>query len=377
MLRFAAAKNPLFVGLDIGATKIAVVVGEARPGAEPRILSVGCAPHAGPVQAEVVDMGQTVHAVREAVEKAEHAAGVAIQSAFVSLAGTHVRTHVTRSAVAVSRADAEITRKDVERALDLSRQALRRGHGEIIHEIPLGFCVDGMTGIDDPVGLSGHLLEVRVFYATGSAQAIRTICRCAEKAGIAVAGIALDPLASACAVLSEDERDAGVLLIDIGGGATDIAMYYQGKLCHTGVVGMGGKNATRDMAIGMRLPPTQAEALKCAPGHPVPAQAILRARMEEIFLTVSRQIQPFRETPLLGAGIVLTGGGALLHGVTNWAENILAMPAICKHPAAADKLSPLPAATLSTSVGLVHYAIQSATPARKPSLCRRIMRALL
>ena len=338
------------VGLDLGTTKICTVIAEIAPGKLPRILGFASCASQGLRRGVVTDVEKTVQAVEKAVHQAELMAGVEVKEVFVGIAGEHVSSQDSSGVVAVAGSDGRITEEDRQRVLESAGAVKIPIDREVLHVIPQEFIVDGRRDIADPVGMLGVRLEAQVHVVSGAVTAAQNICRSILRAGLEVRDIALEPLASSAAVLNGDERQMGVCLVDIGGGTTDVAVFSRGSLRYTDVIGLGGQNVTSDVAIGLRTGWPIAEELKCSHGTAslhaitederveVPGVAgrpatrisrrlladIIEARMEEIFVLVRDQLGPMRFE--LGAGIVLTGGGALVDGAVELAERIFATP---------------------------------------------------
>jgi cell division protein FtsA len=340
----------LVVGLDLGTTKICTVIAEVAADRGPRVLGVGSCPSQGLRRGVVTDVEKTVQAVEKAIHQAELMAGVEVQEVFAGIAGEHVSSLNSSGVVAIAGEDGRITEEDRRRVLESAGAVNIPIDREILHVLPQEFVVDGRRDIADPVGMFGVRLEAHVHVVTGAVTAAQNICRSILRAGLEVRDIALEPLASCAAVLNADERQMGICLVDVGGGTTDIAVFTRGGIRYTGVIGLGGQNVTSDVAIGLRTSWPTAEKIKCTWGtaslHQVgedevvevpgvagrPAQQtsrrlladIIEARMEEIFILVREQLGAVRFE--LAAGIVLTGGGALIDGAVELAERVFEVP---------------------------------------------------
>jgi len=361
-----------------------VVIAEPTERGSFRILGVGNAPSEGMRKGIIVSLESAVDSVRKALDDAEMVSGRTIQSSYVSIAGDHIKSINSRGVVAVGKSSTEIAQSDVERAIEAARTVAIPSDREIIHVLPQEYAVDDQRSIRHPIGFSGVRLEVDVHIVTGSISAAQNILRCVEKAGIEVDELVLEPLASSYAVLTKDEMELGCVVIDLGGGTTDLAVYHEGAIKHTAVVGVGGKDITSDLAIGLRTPLDQAERLKCNYGSAlsslvdatemvtVPGVAgresrdvsrsvlasIIEPRAEEIFSLVARELKKGNLTEMLAAGVVVTGGGAQLEGILELAEQIFDLPAKLGTPLQfenSDEVTPGPA--FSTGVGLIHYAL--------------------
>ena len=347
------AEARIYAGLDIGTTKITAIVAEPEEDGEGiRVIGVGTAPSDGLKRGVVVNLEKTTRSIQYAVQEAERMSGRTIRGVFAGIAGDHIRGINSRGVIAVSRKDAEIRPHDLERVIEAAKAVAIPADREILHVLPQEFIVDDQDGIRDPVGMSGVRLEAEVHIITGAASACRNVIRAAERAGLEVEELVLEPLASADAVLTQDERDLGVALLDIGGGTTDVAIFYEGSVRHTEVIGLGGSNVTNDLAIGLRTPVERAEQLKlqsgCALTSMVRPQEVVQVpsvggrsdrevsrhmlammiepRIEEIFELSKKEIRTNHIADLLGAGVVLTGGASSLMGMPELAEQVFDLP---------------------------------------------------
>lgn len=341
----------IITGVDIGTTKIGCFIAEIS-GPEIRIIGVGSAQSEGLKYGVVVDVDKTVRSIQAAVQKAEDMADVDVDAVFVGIAGDHIRSINGRGVVAVSGENSEVTSDDVRRVIDAAKAVALPIDREIIHILPQEFMVDDMKGIRDPVGMKGVRLEAEVHIVTGAIASAQNIHRCIEKAGYRVADLVLEPLASSYSVLNEDQKELGCVLIDIGGGTSDIAMFYEGCIRHTSVVALGGKNVTNDIAIVLRTPIDAAEKLKIQYGGVVHFERdrdeyvtvtdvnhvsdrkisksllvdVIQPRMAEILTMCYEEIKKSDYINLMTTGLVLTGGGSLLPGTVELAEDIFNMP---------------------------------------------------
>ena len=348
------AEGKFYAGLDIGTTKITAIVAEPDgDGDGVRIIGVGTAPSDGLKRGVVVNLERTVRSIQHAVAQAEAMCGRQIRGVYAGVAGDHIRGINSRGVIAVSRKDAEIRPGDVTRVIEAAKAVAIPADREILHVLPQEFIVDDQDGIRDPVGMSGVRLEAEVHIITGAASACRNVLKAAERAGLEVEELVLEPLASAHAVLTQDERDLGVVLLDIGGGTTDVAVFFEGSIRHTAVIGLGGANVTNDIAIGLRTPVDRAERLKLEAGCaltsmvradetvPVPAvggrpdrdisrhmlAVMIESRVEEILALAAKEVRKNHVSDLLGAGVVLTGGASSLAGTPELAEQVFDLPA--------------------------------------------------
>jgi cell division protein FtsA len=260
------------VALDIGTTKICTLVAEVGPPPDNamRIVGVGVVPSKGIRKGVVVNVGEVTAAITESLHRAERTSGYAIASAYVGLAGSHISSINSRGVVAISRGERGIRPVDVERALEQARALDIPHNREILHIIPRGFTVDGDDGVRDPIGMQAYRLEVEAHIVTGSTSSIRNLIKCVQSAGIQIDALVLEPLASGEAALTDIEREMGVVLVDIGGGTTDIAIFIEGSIWHTVVLPTGGEQLTNDIAVGLRTPFSTAEDLKIKYGHALP-----------------------------------------------------------------------------------------------------------
>jgi len=347
------AEGKIYTGLDIGTTKITAIVAEPEEDGDGiRIIGVGSAPSDGLKRGVVVNLEKTTRSIQCAVQEAERMSGRTIRGVFAGIAGDHIRGINSRGVIAVSRKDAEIRPNDLERVIEAAKAVAIPTDREILHVLPQEFIVDDQDGIRDPVGMSGVRLEAEVHIITGAASACRNVIRAAERAGLVVEELVLEPLASADAVLTQDERDLGVALFDIGGGTTDVAIFYEGSVRHTAVIGLGGANVTNDLAIGLRTPVERAEQLKLQSGCALTSMVrpeevvqvpsvggrmdrevsrhmlamMIEPRIEEIFEMGKKEIRKNHIADLLGAGVVLTGGASSLEGMPELAEQVFDLP---------------------------------------------------
>ncbi|MFC1490068.1 cell division protein FtsA [Candidatus Latescibacterota bacterium] len=351
-------KEDIKVGIDVGTTKIAVAISRIDDDGKPTIIGLGSSPCEGLRRGVVINLEKTVEAITTAVNEAELMAGVEIAEAYVGIAGDHIKSLNSHGVIAVSRVDKTITEKDIDRVIDAAKAIRLPDEREIIHVIPQEFIVDNQNGIKNPLDISGVRLEVEIHIVTGAMTAIKNVIKCVNRAGINVVDIVLQPLASSYAVLNRDEKELGCALLDIGGGTSDLAVFHEEAIRYTSVIGLGGKNVTSDIAIGLRTPFENAEAIKvkygCAlrsmaskeetievpgPGEREPRDVsldilgtIIEPRMEEIFSLAKHELQNNEYTGLLGAGIVLTGGASLLRGSAELAEQVFDMPVAIGYP---------------------------------------------
>ncbi|HON10172.1 MAG TPA: cell division protein FtsA [Chitinispirillaceae bacterium] len=375
----------VIVGLDIGTTKIACIISEVDSNGELKIIGVGVHPSDGLRKGVVVNIDKTVRSIQKAVEEAELMAGVDVDSVWVGIAGDHIRAINSRGVVAISRDDNEITELDVLRAKDAAKAVSIPMDREILHVIPQEYVVDEQKGIKDPIGMCGVRLETQVHIITGAVTSAQNIYKSVDKAGLKVIDLVLEPLASCYSVLEKDEKELGVALVDMGGGTTDIAIYFDESIRHTAVVGLGGKNVTSDIAIGIRTPIERAEEIKkqygCAysplvkgneyisvPGVGGREQrevskavlaSIIEPRLEEILSLTFREIKRTEYADMLGAGIVLTGGASMMEGIQELAEKVFMMPVKLGVPSGFGGLTEAAKSPIhATGVGLCMYGFE-------------------
>lgn len=382
-------KQDIVVGLDLGTTKVCTIIGERDDEGQVHIIGVGTTPSTGLKKGSVVNIEQTIASIKKSIQDAERMAGVEVSAAFAGIAGGHIKGLNSRGVIAVSRKDKEISEEDRERVIEAAQAIAIPLDREIIHVIPQEYIVDDQDGIKNPVGMSGVRLEAEVHVVTGAVTSVQNIVRSVERAGLQVADIILQPLASAEAILSQDEKELGVVLVDIGGGTTDIAVFINGSLWHTGIITLGGALVTSDVAVGLRTPNTEAEAIKiqfgCAhtamvkeeeeitvpgvggrPDRRMPRRVlseIIEARMEEIFELVGAELKKFGFEDRIPAGAVITGGAALMEGTAELAEKILQLPVRIGSPKRVGGLTDVVSnPSYSTAVGLVLMGMQSQAP---------------
>ena len=374
--------EPIIVAIDVGTTKICTLVGREEAPGQLRILGAGIEPSQGIRKGVVVDMVAASEALVRSVEKAEHTSGLEIATALVSLAGSHVSSVNSHGVVGVS--GRTIDEDDMARAVDAARAVAIPHNREVIHIIQRGFSIDGQEGVRKPLGMHGYRLEVETHIITASAASVENLRQCVGAAGVDVSQFVLNPLASAEVVLTETEREMGVVVCDMGGGTTDIAIYISGDVWHTNVLAVGGDHITSDIAHGLRLPVSQAEEVKIKHGHAIKSEVspdeyftikpfgeeqpvqinrqelayVIEARVEEIFGLVLQEIKRSGYDGLLPAGVVLTGGTSALPGIRSLASRTLGVPVRIAGPenliGMSDKLE---SPAFSTSVGLLRWAL--------------------
>jgi cell division protein FtsA len=373
---------PIVVGIDIGTTKICTVVARVEQDGRVRVLGVGIEPSQGVRKGTLVDINAATRAIGHSIDKAERSCGLEITSALVSLAGSHISSMNNRGAVGI--ADRVIDHEDVARAIEVARAVAIPHNREVVHVIQRNFTVDGQEGIAIPVGMHGYRLEVEAHIITAAASTVDNLRQCVAESGVGVSQFVLNPLASAEAVLTPTEREMGVVVCDIGGGTTDIAIMIEGEVWHTSVFPVGGNHITSDIAHGLRLPFSQAEDIKVRYGHCIPSQIergetfalksfgeeknldinrhemaeIIEARVDEIFSLMLQEIKRSGYDGLLPAGLVLTGGSSALRGLPELSSNVLGMPVrIGKPERLTGMVDKLQSPAFATSIGLVQWAM--------------------
>jgi cell division protein FtsA len=385
--------NRTVVGIDVGTTKICTMVAEVRDDGRVNILGVGLTPSKGLDKGVVVNIDEAVAAISTSVEKAERLSGYRIGTAYVGIAGRHISSLNSRGVVAISRQDHEITRHDVERAVESAQAVAIPTQREVIHVIPRAYIVDGHENIRDPIGMSGYRLEVETHIVTGEVMAIQNLIKSVERAGVVIDDLVLQPLASG------EDKDRGVVLVDIGGGTTDVAIFIQGGIWHSVVLPLGGNQLTNDIVYVLHTPQNTAEYLKLKYGCAIarePAEGeddtidtesfspgerqqisrfylneIIQARVEQILELVGNEIRRSGYEGLLPAGVVLTGGSSQLPGIDELAREMLGLPVRVGVPTQLVGLADaVDAPPYATGVGLVRWGVTKGllhhTPGARP-----------
>ncbi len=352
------AGEDLIVGLDIGTTKVCVIIGQYNPNGQLEITGVGTTPSRGLRRGVVINIETTVRSIAAAVEAAEMMSGREVVSVYTGIAGGHIEGINSRGVVAVTGRGREIAREDVDRVVDAAKAIVIPMDREVLHVIPQEFVVDEQGGIKNPIGMIGVRLEAEVHIITGAVTSAQNIVKCVNRAGFKVNDIVLEPLASSKAVLTQDEKELGVLLVDLGGGTSDVLLHLEGAPYHTEVLAVGGDQVTSDISIMLKTPLEAAERLKKEAGccyAPIvqedeavhipgvggrPPRTIMRSalveiiqpRMAEILGMIREQIDRKGYLNVLGGGVVLTGGGSLLAGTAELATEIFNLPARIGYP---------------------------------------------
>lgn len=373
----------IIVGLDIGTTKICAVVGEVT-GKKINIIGIGTHPSIGLRKGVVVNIESTVESIQKAIEEAELMAGCEISSVYAGIAGGHITGFNSRGIVAIK--GPEVTQQDVDRVIDAARAVAIPMDREVIHVIPQEFIIDEQGGIQNPIGMSGVRLEAKIHIVTGAVTSAHNIVKCANRSGLDVCDIILEPLASGEAVLTDEEKDLGTALLDLGGGTSDLAIFAGNNIKHTFVLSLGGNNLTNDISIGLRASMADAEKIKTKYGTcisrsigaddtiDVPGMGgrkprklqrqilgeILEPRMEEIFSLIKREVFRAGMEKIVTSGVVLTGGTSLLEGVTEVAESVFDLPTRLGTPRGISGLTDVVNNPMyATGVGLVLYGAKN------------------
>jgi cell division protein FtsA len=380
----------LIVGLDIGTSKVVCLVGEILPDGSLEVVGRGSHPSRGLKKGVVVNIESTVQSIQRAVEEAELMADCEINAVYAGIAGSHVRSLNSHGVVAIR--DREVTPADVDHVIDAAKAVAIPADQKILHVLPQEFIIDGQEGIRDPIGMSGVRLEAKVHIVTGAESAAQNIVKCVQRCGLTVVDVVLEQLASSYAVLTEDEKELGVCIVDIGGGTTDLAVFSGGAIRHTAVIPIAGDQVTNDIAVSMRTPTQYAEDIKiryaCAlsqlanPDESIevpsvgdrPARRLARQtlaeivepRYEELFGLIRDELRRSGFEEVIAAGIVLTGGSAKMEGAIDLAEEIFHMPVRLGLPQLVKGMPEVVQNPIhSTGVGLLLYGRENATPARR------------
>jgi|UPI0004839B4F cell division protein FtsA len=384
----AMSQSNMIVALDIGTSKVVCLVGEITDTGAIEIVGVGSHPSRGLKRGVVVNIESTVHSIQRAVEEAELMAGCKIHSVTVGIAGSHISSHNSHGIVAVR--DREVSDYDLERVIDAARAVAIPADQKILHILPQEYLIDHQEGIREPLGMSGVRLEAKVHLVCGAINAVQNIEKCIRRCGLEVEAVVLEQLASSYSVLTDDEKDLGVCLVDIGGGTTDIAVFTGGAIRHTAVIPIAGDQVTNDIAMALRTPTVNAEQLKikyaCAlaqlarpeemikvpsvgdrPARDLSRQAlaeVVEPRYEELFTLVQAELRRSGFEDLVAAGIVLTGGTAKMEGAVELAEEIFHMPVRLARPQGVRGMEDLLSNPIyATGIGLLHYARADHGPA--------------
>jgi len=375
-------RDSVVVALDIGTTKVCALAAEITRENRIKLLGTGTSPSHGLKKGVVINIEETVDSIKNAIREAGKTAGIEIKGVYTGIAGSHISGINSRGVVPIK--NQEVTINDIEKAIETARAVTIPPDKEILHVIPQEFIVDGQNGIKNPLGISGVRLEVQVHIITGGITSVQNIVKSINKAGLEVMDIMLQPLASSEAVLTQDEKDLGVVMIDIGGGTTDLAIFTNGAIAHTAVIPVGGNHVTNDIAIGLSTPASEAEKIKiqygCAmrsllngnsaievasvggrPPHQVSQHTIaeiIELRADEIFRLVLNEIKKVQHVSTISSGIVITGGTSSLNGITDVAEKITGMPVRRGVPLSIEGLSDTFRHPMyATGIGILNSAI--------------------
>jgi cell division protein FtsA len=374
----------LIVGLDIGTSKVLAIVGEVGPTGEVEIIGVGHHPSRGMKKGVVVNIESTVQSIQRAIEEAELMAGCQIHSVYAGIAGSHISSFNSHGIVAIK--DKEVGQSDVERVIEAARALAIPADQKVLHILPQEFIIDKQEGIREPIGMSGVRLEAKVHLVTGAVSAAQNIVKCVQRCGLTVEDVVLEQLASSYAVLTEDEKELGVCLVDMGGGTTDIAIFCGGAIQHTAVIPIAGDQVTNDIAVSLRTPLPYAEEIKikyaCAlsqlanPDETIEVPSVgdrpprrlarqtlaevVEPRYEELYQLIREELRRSGFEELMAAGIVLTGGSAKMEGAIELAEEVFHMPVRLGVPQFVEGLSDVVRNPIhATGVGLLLYSRQA------------------
>jgi cell division protein FtsA len=377
--------DEIVVGLDIGSGKVCTVVGELGVDDQIEIIGIGTSPSLGIKKGIIIDLEQAIQSVKESIESAERMAGIRINSAFVSIAGSHITSINSKGVIAISGESPEITENDIEKVIEAAKAGIVSSDKELIHTLSRGFIVDGQGGISDPLGMSGARLECKVHIVTGSTTAVQNLIKCVEGAGLDIEEIIFGTLASSNAILSNAEKDLGVLLIDIGAGTTEIAIFVEGGLAYSAVLPVGGIQITNDLAVGLRTSIEEAEKIKINYGSAVENSVspeklvevssingkdkynvsqkylveIIEPRVSEIFNLVGTEVRKSGCYNMIPGGIVITGGSSLLPGVSEVVEQVLNLPSRLGRPHYEGELADMiNDPSYSEAIGLLSFATE-------------------
>jgi len=380
-----ARGGEIIVGLDVGTNVTRAVIAQRsdKKDGKPIILGVGLAPSTGLRRGIVVDVEETVKSITESVKLAEKTSGVPVESAYVSIGGSHIVSQFSKGVVIVSRVDGEISEEDVTRVIEAAQAVSLPNNKEIIHVIPCSFSIDDQEKINDPVGMSGTRLEAEVLVVEGSSPFMKNLSKCVRQSGIDVDEFVFSPLAAAKSVLSKKQKDLGVVMVDMGGGTTGVSVFEDGNILHTVALPIGANHITNDIAIGLRISVETAEKIKLEYGIAIPEEVskkdkinlsevggeeeeeivsrryvaeIIKARLVETFLMIDKELKSIDRSGMLPAGVVLTGGGSKLPGIIDIAKETLKLPVQIGFPAelngVVDKVDD---PSFATAVGLLMW----------------------
>jgi len=382
-VRSMSSKSNIIVGLDIGTSYVSIVVGEALENSDIRVLGIGRSPSLGLRKGVVINIESTVESISKAISEAESSSGIELSSVYASIGGGHIKSFNSHGIVGIR--GKEVTEADIDRVIEAAKAIAIPNDREILHVLPQQFVIDGQDGIKEPLGMSGVRLEARVHVVTGSVSSAQNIVKCANRCGLTVKDIVLSSLASAETVLSQEEKELGVCLIDIGGGTTDLLVFCKGAVRHTAVLSIGGSHITGDIASGLRTPVSAAEAIKVQHGSALanevqsdeivevpstggrPARVlsrqvlceIIQPRMEEILTLAQKELIRSECDELLTSGIVLSGGGAALKGISDIAQRVFNLPIRLGVPMGMSGAQIIRSPEFATALGLLRFGAKS------------------
>lgn len=391
-------RDEMIVGLDIGTVKVCAIIGELGEEDQIEIIGIGTAPSLGVKKGIIIDLEQAIQSVKQSVENSERMAGTRINSAFISIAGSHITSLNSKGVIAISGESPEITEKDIEKVIEAAKAGIISPERELIHTLSREFVVDGQSGIIDPLGMSGTRLECKVHIITGSITAVQNLVKCIEGAGIDIEEIIFGTLASSNAILSNAEKELGALLVDIGAGTTEIAIFIEGELAYSAVLPVGGNHITNDLAIGLRTSIDEAEKIKINYGSTVenivsPERVveissisgkdkhtvskkylvdIIEPRVSEIFSLVRNEVKRSGYYDMIPGGVVITGGSSLLPGISEVAEQVLNLPSRLGSPHYEGELADMVNdPSYSAAIGLLSYATEKYSIGRSYKISKR------
>jgi len=396
------SKRNTLCAIDVGTTKVCTIVAEVNEGGLIRVAGVGLTPSTGLHKGLVVNINEAKESIRESVRKAEHASGYKVESAYVGVTGRHISARNNRGVVAISRNDRLVRSDDLKRVLQTAQNVNLSNDERLLHLIPRGYAVDGQEGVRNPVGMYGFRLDVETHVITAAVSSVQNLVKCIRAVGVDIDDLVFEPLASSEAVLSDDEKEAGVILADIGGGTTDISVFKDGSIWHSAIIPVAGYQFTRDIAIGLGLPFEVAEEMKrkygsvmpvyeggaqgsdtiAQNGHSISYQGlcdVIRARVEELIRLIMLEL-PRKEIPaLVPAGLVLTGGSSNLSGLDVLGRDITRMPVRIGTPVSIHGISEvLQDPAYATSVGLLLWGLKPrSAPSWKTSMFGANLRGLV
>lgn len=378
-------RDEMIAGIDIGTVKVCTVIGELGEEDQIEIIGIGTAPSLGVKKGVIIDLEQAIQSVKQSIENSERMAGTRINSAFISIAGSHIASLNSKGVIAISEESPEITDKDIEKVIEAAKAGIISPERELIHTLSREFVVDGQNGIIDPLGMSGTRLECKVHIITGSITAVQNLVKCIEGARIDIEEIIFGTLASSNEILSNAEKELGALLVDIGAGTTEIAIFVEGGLAYSTVLPIGGNQVTNDLAIGLRTSIDEAEKIKINYGSAVENNVstervveissidgkdkhsvskkylvdIIEPRVSEIFSLLRNEVKRSGYYDMIPGGVIITGGSSLLPGISEIAEQVLNLPSRLGRPHYKGELADMVNdPSYSSAIGLLSYATE-------------------